>query len=84
MYAIRSKTGGTFRRSGIAFDGKAFRLLSESQVTSAILAEKSLQIVEVTGRDDPKLALHQVLEDAPAPEAQPVEPEDPKPSKAKK
>ena len=70
MYAVRSKTGATFRRSGIAFDGRAYRLLDPSQMTPAIMDEKSLQIVEVTGRDDPKLVLHQVLEGDPSPEDQ--------------
>ena len=69
MYAVRSKTGAAFRRSGIAFDAKAYRLLAESQMTPAIRGEKSLEIVEVTGRDDPKLALHQVLEGDPSPES---------------
>ena len=70
MYAVRSKTGAAFRRSGVAFDAKAYRLLAESQMTPAIRGEKSLEIVEVTGRDDPKLALHQVLEGGPSPEDQ--------------
>ena len=70
MYAVRSKTGTAFRRSGVAFDAKAYRLLDPSQMTPAIRGEKSLEIVEVTGRDDPKLALHQVLEGDPSPESQ--------------
>ena len=70
MYAVRSKTGATYRRSGIAFDGRAYRLLDPSQMTPAIRGEKSLQIVEVTGRDDPRLVLHQVLEGDPSPKDQ--------------
>jgi hypothetical protein len=70
MYAVRSKTGAAFRRSGIAFDAKSYRLLDPSQMTPAIRGEKSLEIVEVTGRDDPKLALHKVLEGEPSPESQ--------------
>ena len=70
MYAVRSKTGAAFRRSGIAFDAKAYRLLDPSQMTPAIRGESSLEIVEVTGRDDPKLALHQVLEGELFPESQ--------------
>jgi len=82
MYAVRSKTGAAFRRSGVAFDAKTYRLLGESQMTPAIRGEKSLEIVEVTGRDDPKLALHQVVEGDPSPEQQlPSEP-DPDKSKA--
>ena len=76
MYAVRSKTGATFRRSGVTFDAKAYRLLGESSMTPEIRGEKSLEIVEVTGRDDPKLALHQVLEGDPSPEDQmPSEPD---------
>ena len=81
MYAVRSKTGAAFRRSGIAFDAKAYRLLDPSQMTPAIRGESSLEIVEVTGRDDPKLALHQVLEGDPSPESQ--VPSEPDPDKSK-
>lgn|GEM_PF-6609790 len=81
MYAVRSKTGAAFRRNGVQFDPKAFRLLSESEMTPAIRSEKSLEIVEVTGRDDPKLALHRVLEGDPADESTCCEPE-PEKSKA--
>jgi len=82
MYAVRSKTGTAFRRSGVAFDAKAYRLLDPSQMTLAIRSEKSLEIVEVTGRDDPKLALHQVLEGDPSPEDQVSSEPDPDKSKA--
>lgn len=81
MYAVRSKTGAAFRRSGVAFDARAYRLLDPSQMTPAIRGEKSLEIVEVTGRDDPKLALHQVLEGELSPESQ--VPSEPDPDKSK-
>ena len=63
------------------FDPRAFRLLSESQMTPAIRSEKSLEIVQVTGRDDAKLALHRVLEGDPAEESTSCESE-PEKSKA--
>jgi len=69
MYAVRSKTGAALRRNGVQFDPRAFRLLSESQMSPAIRSEKSLEIVQVTGRDDAKLALHRVLEGDPVQES---------------
>jgi len=83
MYAVRSRSGAPFRRGGIAFDGKAYRLLGESQMSPAIRNERSLEIVEVTCRDDPKLALHQVLEGDPGPDSLPAERDDVKASGTK-
>lgn len=75
-YAIRSRSGGPFRRSGKVFDPTRFRILHASQVDERILNEKMLEILEVEGAKDPLLKGRIVSDDetAESKDAEPVAP----------
>ena len=61
MYAIRSNTGSHHFHEGFSYNNVAWHLIEDNALTPEMLANDNLDIMSVTGIDDPQLAGHAIF-----------------------